>query len=296
MAFRRGRRLFLLCQVWFLVTIAPAFLAVQGTVSLTVMAERYLYVPSIAVALLAAQIFVSLMERKGWRPAGIVVGLAVLAGLGAFGVREQTKVWQTDLGFWQQLVRNDSAATHSTPWLNLGVARRWNGEPEEAFVALERATAGEIDRVYAWTQMASIRFEQALEQLRAKDHETAAQLAGEAQSHLLQAKQHSDDKTFPYFDLAAARIVQAEALHAQTGRQDVDLLESSCDDLRAVLERQPDRTDALGLLLKVHERLASAYARLGLRSEEQRIRASAMQLQDRLRALRSTRVEGGGGE
>jgi hypothetical protein len=124
-AWRRGLRIFLLANAWFAATLAPAFLVI-GEFSVVLLVERYLYLPSVALALGLGGLLALGGQRPRLRGPAAAAAAALLVAY-ATGTLAQTRVWQSDVGFWQRVVRDEAAARHPTPWFNLGLAYHCGG-------------------------------------------------------------------------------------------------------------------------------------------------------------------------
>ncbi len=124
---KRGGKLPLFCWLWYL----AAWLPVSGffQTGLTVRADRFSYLPAVAVSLLAAYAGTRFLNRRPG-PAAAAAALLVLAAL---TVRQQG-LWRDDLTLWERFVDSESYAVH----FNLGNAYYRLGRNEEAAAAYRR--------------------------------------------------------------------------------------------------------------------------------------------------------------
>lgn len=136
---RAGRgsgRIGLLALLWTLAWLVP----VSGLVPIrsAVVAERYLYLPSVGLALAVAGSLRPVLASPRWRPAvaAIVLPLLFLFGLGTL---EQSRVWSDDLTLFSTMVRTSPAApvAHN----NLGRELGRLGRTAESAEAYRRAVA-----------------------------------------------------------------------------------------------------------------------------------------------------------
>ena len=125
-------------MLWFLITLGPSLLVVLAELSVTAVAERYLYLPSVALSLLLAS---ALSAQPAWlrsRLAAIAMA-TVLAALATVTVA-RNRVWRDDTTLWSDVVATE---THFTlPYMNLGLALTDAGRFGEAEHAYEAALAG----------------------------------------------------------------------------------------------------------------------------------------------------------
>jgi tetratricopeptide (TPR) repeat protein len=128
---RQEDRLPALCAGWFLIGIAP----VSGLlVPINArMADRYLYLPGVAVFLGVVVAVYALMDQKRAR---IVLGIAL--GLLFIGTVSRNRVWKDSLSLWHDSVAKD--ARNPVPAANLAHALMLDGQLD---AALEQALRAE---------------------------------------------------------------------------------------------------------------------------------------------------------
>jgi tetratricopeptide (TPR) repeat protein len=263
-AWRRGLPIFLVANAWFAVTLAPAFL-MTGELSVVPLAERYLYLPSVALALGLGALLALGGERPRLRRPTAAAAVALLLAYGA-ATLSQTRVWQSDVGFWERVVRDEAAARHPTPWFNLGLAYQQAARPVEALEALQRAVRdlpGDAHALWPRQVMAGIRLERGIEAFRRRDLEAVLEETAVAEGLLLEVERLSVDQPFDPLERAKVRFLRASALQRLAGRRDTPLLEQARADALAAMALGPERDEALALVRASEAALAEARAGRG---------------------------------
>ncbi|HOX37960.1 MAG TPA: tetratricopeptide repeat protein [Candidatus Brocadiia bacterium] len=141
------------CMAFFIVGLSPM---IQIIPTARPFADRYTYLPGIAVSVLAGCALVRLSSwsatRKhplavfGLLSPGILIGILFIASL------ERQIVWRDALTFWNDVVKHDPRG--QVTFGNLGVAHLLRGEFEEARDAFQEATAFSLKRDKPYTQTA----------------------------------------------------------------------------------------------------------------------------------------------
>lgn len=143
LAWRRGGWPVAFLIAWFFVTLAPSLMVIVRRSASAPIADRYLYVPSVASCLLLGWGLVRMVEyfklRARWTMAVLAV---IIAGLGAETVR-YTRVWADDLSFWSDVAVKvpDDALPHR----ELATALLNRNRLDEVERELQRALAGQSD-------------------------------------------------------------------------------------------------------------------------------------------------------
>jgi len=123
---------------WFAGIVVPLLPVSQIIPFVTLMNDRYLYVPMIGVAGLAASccdhFFPIAAGLKKTVAAGLIVGMIIT--LGVLSIR-QTGIWKNDVVLWEYLIQH-SAPSALYQW-RLGEAHRFSGNPGTAMAAYDRA-------------------------------------------------------------------------------------------------------------------------------------------------------------
>lgn len=138
---RRAVAFFLL---WLPVTLAPSLLVIVRRSASAVLAERYLYLPSVAWVLLIAQGFGAWRaKRRDARICVAVVGILALLWAAQSVVR--ARVWADDLSFWTDVAAQSPA--DAMPHRELGAAYLQRDRFDDAERELLRAVAAGGDAV-----------------------------------------------------------------------------------------------------------------------------------------------------
>lgn len=105
---RAGRPEVALLCLWYFVTLAPSLgVAVRRSAS-AVLAERYLYLPSVAAVILVGFALAALRSRPMWWR-GTCGLLAALCLAMAVQTLRRSEVWRDDLAFWSDVAKKSSA-------------------------------------------------------------------------------------------------------------------------------------------------------------------------------------------
>ena len=153
LAVRRRVRRFgvdLFLGAFFLISLAPSLAVAIFPVSEAPLAERYLFIPSAGLCLLAGLWLARMKERlprawpapaRAWAPGLVAMAIAVPASVDTV---ERTKVWGDEVAFWSAAERRAPGA--ALPHLNLGEAYWKRGETDRALAHLRRALETYGDR------------------------------------------------------------------------------------------------------------------------------------------------------
>lgn len=123
---------FLLC--YFLFSLLPSLSVVAGSVSVTPLAERYLYLPSLAFCILLSLFIHRLFSLKPVMM--IVVVLVVLIFYAARSVGS-IRIWKNETSFWQGALRQNPK--HPEPYAALGQVFLLQDDYPQAIVSLNKA-------------------------------------------------------------------------------------------------------------------------------------------------------------
>ncbi|MBI4517596.1 MAG: tetratricopeptide repeat protein [Deltaproteobacteria bacterium] len=143
-AWRQDERVTACLLAWFLVTLAPALAVIVRISAQAPVAERYLYIPSIAACLLCGRLLVWLAAR---RPSWLLPARVAVLGLSAvFAVLclARNRVWADDVLFWQDVAAK--APDYALGHRELAMIYMNRNQLEAADMALQRALAGKSDR------------------------------------------------------------------------------------------------------------------------------------------------------
>lgn len=116
---------------WFLLFLFPSLVVSRGTV----VADRYLYLPSASLCFLAGLALAGLMQRGRKRHAAALAGAAAL--LFVFQSAARTPVWKSDLALFSNIVTVSPGSVQAHG--NLGYLLHKDGRPEEAVAEYRKA-------------------------------------------------------------------------------------------------------------------------------------------------------------
>ena len=140
-SYRRSKPVFFAIG-WFFITILP----VSNIIPIKIpIAERFLYIPSIAMVLLAAALAGAFLSRKPARISMVIAASAVIAALGLYATIERNKVWKDEAVFWSDVIEKYPSVRAYT---NYGLALEERGEVARAIGFYELAV--ETDPAYAF--------------------------------------------------------------------------------------------------------------------------------------------------
>jgi tetratricopeptide (TPR) repeat protein len=131
---QQGRRVGALGLLW----VAGFLVPVLGFVPFTgaVLAERYLYLPSVGFALMAGSALQWLWDSRPWRPLAVSLSLSLLA-LFALGTVVRTAVWSNALTLYADIVK--TSPSYAAGHYNLGNAYQRLGRYTDAGKSYQRA-------------------------------------------------------------------------------------------------------------------------------------------------------------
>jgi Tfp pilus assembly protein PilF len=143
--------------LWFVVTLAPSLLVIVRRSASAVLAERYLYLPSVGAVILVAWALVALrsVSARGWQIAvALFIPVAMLAGMES---AQRSDVWANDLTFWSDVAAQ--TPNHSMPRRELANAYMKRQKLDEAEKELQAALAlpsNPQDRVMTYNNLGNI--------------------------------------------------------------------------------------------------------------------------------------------
>jgi hypothetical protein len=129
---------------WFFITLAPSLTVIIRRSASAVVADRYLYVPTVASCILVAWAIVRVAERRRLTPRAAILSLAGLTLLCSLQVIRYNHVWRDNLSFWTDVVAK--APGYTMPQRELAAALVERGRLSEAEPLLQAALAGTSDR------------------------------------------------------------------------------------------------------------------------------------------------------
>lgn len=116
--------------VWFMVTLAPSLVVIVRRSASAVLADRYLYLPSVGLALLVAWLVGAVRARRLVRDRAALAVFAAVTVLAGWQSVLRTEVWADNLSFW-----TDTAAKtpdDALPHRELGTAYMERNQLDEA--------------------------------------------------------------------------------------------------------------------------------------------------------------------
>ncbi|MCR9246697.1 MAG: hypothetical protein NXI31_16815 [bacterium] len=239
---------------WFLATLAPVLALVVVQASEQLVAERFLYVPSVALAMSVGWGVAVLAERFTAR----VVWLAFLVVVTAAGAATawRSAVYSDPLTFWRDTVAK--APGVALPTYQLGMTLRKRGELEEAMPLLVQALERYEDaegRGLAHNTIATIHLER---------REWAA-----AERHLQQAVRERPGYAVAWFNLAGVYSMRA-------GRPDLADSRAAVDALERAVALRPGYDKARVQMARQYYGLMVLERQAGRRAASEELRARAV--------------------
>jgi tetratricopeptide (TPR) repeat protein len=245
--------------LWIPLTLSPVMLF--GRFGDVVLADRFLYIPSVGAVLLAALVVQEAFDVLG-RPLGRRFAVAGLVGLTlvlAVNAGQRSRVWRSDYALFSEMVRTSpgSALVHS----NLGMAQYERGELEPAVRSFETAVTLNPEFAMAYNNLAAAlerrgRFEAAILHYNKALQFAPGLLEARANAGNLLVRMGYPRTGLPLLEsLAREHADYAPGLHAladsyyRLGRP-----EAALPLLLRVLAREPRYAPAHYLLGEVHHR------------------------------------------
>jgi len=123
--------------LWFVLTLAPGLYVIIRRSALNLMADRYLYVPSVASCVALAWMIASAARATGAKAAGEVIAICVAALFFATQTLVYIPVWADDVSLWTEAAKKEPDA--ALPQRELATAFLVRGNIEEAETAFRAA-------------------------------------------------------------------------------------------------------------------------------------------------------------
>jgi len=122
---------------WFFVTLGPSLTVIVRRSASAVVADRYLYVPSVASSLLLAWLLVRIAQERRLRPAWSAAVMVAVSGFYAMLTLPYIPVWADNFAFWNAIAAQvpDDAMPHR----ELATALVERGRLADAERALQQA-------------------------------------------------------------------------------------------------------------------------------------------------------------
>lgn len=134
----------LLAICWFAAALAPSLVVAVGNVmeagvmqpaAKLPVAERYLYLPSVALAIIFGRLIVAAVTAK-WRRIGVWAGAAIIGTYGVAAI-DRGLTWNSNIRLWSDTT--GKVMTKGAPWNELGRSYLDIGDDEQAQQAFEHA-------------------------------------------------------------------------------------------------------------------------------------------------------------
>jgi len=139
---QRGDRTTAWLIAWFFATLAPSLVVIVRKVAQAPVAERYLYIPSIAVGLLLCRFLTTSLIRDRWQRS-VQATLLILCAMGAAASVNRNRVWADDLAFWQDVTAK--TPDYAYGYRELAQMYLSRNRLDDAEAALKQAVAAKTD-------------------------------------------------------------------------------------------------------------------------------------------------------
>ncbi|MFQ5465443.1 MAG: tetratricopeptide repeat protein [Thermodesulfobacteriota bacterium] len=151
----RSKRLLLFSAVWAVLSLAPALYLPGVGARGAVMAERYLYIPSMGFAVFVSFLLGYAYARLPGKAKAALVGAFFLGAASlAYLTVERNAVWRDDYSLWKDTVQKTSGS--ETVYLNYGSAAAKRGRSKEAIDAFTRALGVNPSSAAAYLNLGSV--------------------------------------------------------------------------------------------------------------------------------------------
>jgi tetratricopeptide (TPR) repeat protein len=218
----RGRRHLLALAAFYLAALAPAFALLFDPAAPNLVAERYLYLPSVAVAILAGFGAARALEKN--RRAVLAALGAVLVAFAA-GTFTQSRVWLDNVSFWEDAARSEGNAADGNVANNLAESYRLAGRYNDAIAVLERAVGSDAAatgqlRAHLLLKLGSTHLFRAQAELDAGRAAEARADVDRGLGLLSQVGRELEGEPFFYAFTGSGYLLRAKLLKRETGRFD----------------------------------------------------------------------------
>lgn len=150
--YRRGERIYLGSLAWFVGACLPVLPLAMNEYTITAVAERYLYLPSVGFAL-AGGAAVTAIVARAWRRSAGVAFCVLLATYGITAWRSAATVWQNNQTLFTVMTLQPDSARHPASWVGLAHAFMDRKNLIEAEKCYRKAL--ETDDIYSWRKAES---------------------------------------------------------------------------------------------------------------------------------------------
>jgi tetratricopeptide (TPR) repeat protein len=266
---RRRDHALTLGLLWTGAAIAPSLAIAVGSFAAAPVAERYLYLPSVGMALAAGAIVAGLAGKRGYRLA--VAGLASITLVYAALCVDRSLDWSSNLRLWTTTTQR--VPGHGLPWVELGQAWYAAGDHDRALAAYAEARS----RRNAPGTLAVAEYQSGLIFLK------RGQLA-EAELAFVASRADRDDYALAHYGLG--RVYYERALQPGAIAARLALLQRSALAFNDAIRHAPSFGEPRLQIVKVLLLQADLEAKLGRReTAAAAYRTGLAQLEALLRAL-----------
>ena len=225
-AWRNGRWQPSFLALWFFVTLAPSLTVIVRRSASAVVADRYLYVPSVASCLLLAWAVMRLATQRRLAARWPALAIALLSMVWAAMAVSYTRAWTDNLAFWSDVTAKGTS--DALPYRELGTALVDRGRLNDAERALQQAVAARgapEGRAMTYNNLGNLyrrqgRYDDALQAFQAGlkigAHPIVYHNLGMTLMSKVEQEQHTSDQAAVQRDLTQARDAFQEALRIGT--------------------------------------------------------------------------------
>ena len=249
--YRRGAKIYLFCLLWFALAVAPSLAVAVRVIAETVVAERYLYLPSVGFAVAIGSVAASVSATRFRKAAA--GALAALLAVYAVTSWQGTAMFQTDLTLWTALTRQKATSRHALPWVNLATNQLIAGDMKASEISFKRALVVEAgtdmeDRALALNGLGAIRFNEGMKAYKDGRRAEAMRLIDESERYHEQSVGTGLPDWTLVKNLANVRLQKVYLGKSINGRFDRVLLEKARRDIEYGLRISPGNPDLMRLM------------------------------------------------
>ncbi|HVN63733.1 MAG TPA: tetratricopeptide repeat protein [Candidatus Binataceae bacterium] len=255
------RRLYLFCSAWFLIALAPMLNVLADPRAQSIIHDRYVYLPSVGLYLIVADIAVRFARRRHLPAFPVTVAAAGLLAAEAALLFQTQHFWHDDITLFRACIEN---SPNEEIWHNrLGIALYANGDFAEA--RREFDLARKLNPRDGWNYYNMGRIDENLVRLTGKIED-----AQRAESELTEGIMRMPVPPLEaYGELAMSAAVAGDRKAAEAALERADKVEGGADlaataraqvnfwyhnypgveaAMREMLKREPDNPQALVIL------------------------------------------------
>jgi len=247
---RKERRLLVFGLLFFLVNIAPLLKLFDVPRGDYIMADRYVYVPSVGIFLIVFMFLFNLSGRvakRSFRMLCVIFAGIYLVSLTVV-THKRISVWENDTALFSDVL--DKYPNVGIAWNNLGLAQKRKGNFRKAYRSFTRAIEIEPSKTNAWNNRGSMNAELGNHQAAEKDFSRVIRMnpkdtvayfhRGMSRAQLKQWKMAIEDysKTLEMRPKFAQAYLNRGVAYAKKGK-----FREALNDFNSALELRPDYTN-----------------------------------------------------